>query len=586
MVVFLVNLLFVIHRMSIHSRIKPFDVTAEASSLPAEWETWKNDLDSYFLAQNIEAQRDKRAQLAYLGGPGLQELLRHLPGVNQVPHVTDDPPYYDVAIQCLDSYFEPFRRKTYERHLFHQIVQQQEERFTDFVMRLRKQISRCSYNPCVVDELIADRIAQGCKSQELRTKLLQKDRTLEEIIALGTSLAESFNQSKQLGKPYMQSRPDHEVNSVARTTFRSGSDQSSSNTTAYPSRSQSNNRVCYSCGFRGHVQGSNKCPAKQTKCAACGKTGHWAKRCHSTGRGFKRRQDDSTSAPNLAPKAKRIRAMYEEAEKEQGKDFVFYAMGRNVFNFKVGGVDIPMTIDSGADANIITRGIWEQMKEAGVKVMNATTKTDRSLIAYASDKPLKIAGMFCSEIEAANNKAEAKFYVVEDGQSCLLGDQTAKDLQVLKVGYDVAAIGARDCSPFPKIRGVIVEIPIDEQVQPVQQPYRRPPIAMEGKIEEKLNSLLELDIIERAPGPSPWVSPLVPVLKDNGEIRLCIDMRRANQAVLRETHPLPLVEELLSSVSGAVQFSKIDIKEAYHQVEISERSRPITTFITKYGLYR
>lgn len=79
---------------------------------------------------------------------------------------------------------------------------------------------------------------------------------------------------------------------------------------------------------------------------------------------------------------------------------------------------------------------------------------------------------------------------------------------------------------------------------------------------------------------------MVAVMKDSGEIRLCIDMRQANQAVLRETHPLPLVDELLGSVSGAARFSKIDIREAYHQIEISERSRPITTFVTKYGLFR
>lgn len=63
-------------------------------------------------------------------------------------------------------------------------------------------------------------------------------------------------------------------------------------------------------------------------------------------------------------------------------------------------------------------------------------------------------------------------------------------------------------------------------------------------------------------------------------------MRRANKAVLREAHPVPLVDELLGSVDGATVFSKIDIKEAYHQLEISKESRPITTFITKAGLYR
>ncbi|XP_055621859.1 uncharacterized protein K02A2.6-like [Toxorhynchites rutilus septentrionalis] len=63
-------------------------------------------------------------------------------------------------------------------------------------------------------------------------------------------------------------------------------------------------------------------------------------------------------------------------------------------------------------------------------------------------------------------------------------------------------------------------------------------------------------------------------------------MRRANRAVLREKHPLPVIDELLSSIRGAVLFSKLDIKEAYHQIEILEKSREITTFITKFGLFR
>lgn len=565
--------------MALQSRIKPFDVTTDTSQLPTEWEVWKLDLESFFVAQGIEKQSDKRAQLAYLGGPGLQGLIRHLPGIDQVPHVAIDPPYYDVAIRCLDEYFEPFRRKTYERHLFHQITQQSGERFTDFIMRLRKQIARCNYDPVVVDELIADRIAQGCISEELRTKLLQKDRTLDEVISLGTSMAESYHQSKKLSRPI--ERQEQNVYTVSNRSFRNTA-QSFKRQSGYQPRHQPNNRfICYGCGRRGHTHGSNECPAKQTKCAACGKIGHWAKRCYSNG-GLKRRLD----VPASCPKAKKVRAVSEEIEKGQSKDYVFYAMGGNVFTFKIGGVQVPMTIDSGSDANIITQTIWEQLKEAKVNVIDMTAKADRSLVGYASKQPMKITGTFNAEIEAGQNKTIAKFYVVEDGQRCLLGDHTAKSLNVLKVGYNVDTVESIATSPFPKIRGVVIEIPIDNNIQPVQQSYRRPPIAWESKIEEKLRSLLEMDIIEPAPGPSAWVSPVVPVMKDSGEIRLCIDMRRANQAVLRESHPLPLVDELLGSVCGAVRFSKIDIKDAYHQVEISERSRPITTFITKKGLFR
>lgn len=82
-------------------------------------------------------------------------------------------------------------------------------------------------------------------------------------------------------------------------------------------------------------------------------------------------------------------------------------MGGNVFTFKVGGVQVPMTIDSGSDANIITKEVWEQLKQANVNAMDMTTNTDRSLIGYASKQPMKIAGTFSAEVEAGGNMAVA-----------------------------------------------------------------------------------------------------------------------------------------------------------------------------------
>ncbi|CAH2107517.1 unnamed protein product [Euphydryas editha] len=118
------------------------------------------------------------------------------------------------------------------------------------------------------------------------------------------------------------------------------------------------------------------------------------------------------------------------------------------------------------------------------------------------------------------------------------------------------------------------------------QPYRRIPIPLEEKINKKIEELLDLDIIEEVHGPSPWVSPIVPILKDNGEVRVCVDMRRANSAILRENHPLPCMENLLPKIKKAQYFSKLDIKNAFHQVELHPDSRYLTTFITSNGLYR
>ena len=97
---------------------------------------------------------------------------------------------------------------------------------------------------------------------------------------------------------------------------------------------------------------------------------------------------------------------------------------------------------------------------------------------------------------------------------------------------------------------------------------------------------MDYDIIEEVDGPTPWVNPVVIIPKADSDIRLCVDMRRANEAILRGRHPIPTVDELLHSMNGSKVFSKLDLKWGYHQLELSQESRQITTFVTHKGLYR
>ena len=64
------------------------------------------------------------------------------------------------------------------------------------------------------------------------------------------------------------------------------------------------------------------------------------------------------------------------------------------------------------------------------------------------------------------------------------------------------------------------------------------------------------------------------------------DYRQANTAIKREKHPIPTVDEIMESMSGAVKYSKIDLKDGYHQIPLEKSSRSITTFITHRGLFR
>ncbi|PFX24758.1 Retrovirus-related Pol polyprotein from transposon 17.6 [Stylophora pistillata] len=93
------------------------------------------------------------------------------------------------------------------------------------------------------------------------------------------------------------------------------------------------------------------------------------------------------------------------------------------------------------------------------------------------------------------------------------------------------------------------------------------------------------DIIEKVEGPIPWISPIV-VPKKSGEVRICVDMHKANQAIKREKHLMPTIDDLIADLNGATLFITIDLSSGYHQLEISPESRHVTSFSTHAGLRR
>ncbi|KAL1021685.1 hypothetical protein UPYG_G00016520 [Umbra pygmaea] len=169
-------------------------------------------------------------------------------------------------------------------------------------------------------------------------------------------------------------------------------------------------------------------------------------------------------------------------------------------------------------------------------------------------------------------------------------------LGVLKIGENISAV--RDIQhilqqQYPNVfKGVgklntkQISLYIDPNVKPVAQPLRRIPYNLRGAVEKKIKELMDMDIIECVEGPTPWVNPVVVIPKPDKDIRMCLDMRRANEAIVRERYPIPTVDEILQGINGSAIFSKLDLKWGYHQLELTPESREITTFAVHNGVYR
>ncbi|CAH1994743.1 unnamed protein product [Acanthoscelides obtectus] len=560
-----------------HLSLEKFECNGESTSVGARWDRWKRALFIYLEAANIDRDIKKRASLLHFGGLDLQEVFYNIPGANVEPAEGVD--VFEIAISKLDAYFAPRQSKVFERHIFRLLKQEPDEKFEKFVLRLRKQADKCQFADR--EGNIIDQITEKCFLPELRKKILKigDDITLEQVITEANTLEVVNKQLEEFKNP-LRSNENQEVNRMD-SKFKRNFD-----------KSRNVQHGCGRCGNPRHAGNDESCPARDKECLKCGLKGHFRQYCR-TKQTLKRRVDREYRHEQKKGRFDREKNEVNEvgdssnntAHKEEETEYVFHIDDDVEIKCTIGGVQTKMLIDSGCKQNLITERTWEKLKKNKVNVYNQLPNPDVTFMAYGSPTPLKIKGSFEAQIKVGVRSENSTFYVVIDGTRNLLGKTSAIALGVLRIGLD-AEVNQVDYQIFPKFKDVSIHLPIDHSIPPVSQPYRRIPIPLEAKIENKIEELKQRDIIEPVVGSSKWVSPVVPVLKENGEVRLCIDMRRANEAIIRENHPLPTMDKLLPKMKNAKVFTKLDIKDAFHQLEIDPASRHITTFITSKGLFR
>lgn len=262
-----------------------------------------------------------------------------------------------------------------------------------------------------------------------------------------------------------------------------------------------------------------------------------------------------------------------------------------VVTMQLNGKTLDMEVDTGASASVISEGTYKELWIAEEAPL--LQAADVRLKTYTGDC-LPLMGAVQANLVYQGQEAAVRLFVVKGEGPSLLGRDILKKIRLnwgeIKHIRAVEDMLAKYADVFKDelgtLQGTTVKLSVDPTAQPRFFKPRPVPYAMKAKVEAELERLQRLGVIEPIEF-SDWAAPIVPVLKDDGQARICGDYKlTVNQASQPDTYPLPRVEDLFATLAGGKTFTKLDMSHAYQQLLLDEESKQFVTINTHKGLFK
>ena len=128
-------------------------------------------------------------------------------------------------------------------------------------------------------------------------------------------------------------------------------------------------------------------------------------------------------------------------------------------------------------------------------------------------------------------------------------------------------------------------IRLHDNAQSVIHAQWKSPISIHPKVKAELDKMVKLGVITPVDEPTDWVSSAAYTWKASGELHLCLVLHDLNNAICRDYHQTPKVEEIAHEFTHCKYFTKLDARHGYWAVVLDPKSSLLTTFNTPYGQY-
>lgn len=579
-----------------------------------DWNIWIERLEIHF--EDIECTDDKQKRSILLKSMGAEAyaIVRSLCDPKQPREI----PYKELSEICQNQFTPPVII-FYERKEFYTAVKNEDESVSAWFARVKSMAIKCKFGNGL-DNCVLDRFICGM-SGKIFERLCEEDEKVTTAKALKKAII--------LETKYAQ-KPINEVNFVknrsTRAKVHNNNNNNSQRANSYSNkqnRSNNNNNKtkktpCASCGWKNHE--AINCKFKHAVCHNCNQKGHLASVCSQKSNKSKDINFvDSSSEADFCDNLTNIfensysnntgsNAMRESETNDIGAAFsIFSVCAEDVSDViyklpvEVDGNKLNIICDTGAPLSLISHGMYEQLFSR-----NVLKPCSIPFTSYGGNK-IPVVGQFVASVRFRDLVKSVSFIVTKTNSQPLLArnflrafnfelvqnrkgslDNTVNT--VSSYGEIIDHFRNEFASVFDNqlgaFNGGTVNLPIEKDAKPIFCKPRAVPFAWKGKIEKQLDDLVKSGVLEPMDS-SDWGTPLVPILKPNGSIRICGDYKSTvNRSLIDIRYPLPRIEEIFARLEGGVFFTKLDLSNAYNQLLLDEESQKLCAWSTHKGIFK
>ena len=533
-----------------------------------------------------------RAVLISACGPATYRIIKDVL-TPEAPSTVD----FDTIVEKLTQHFQPVPNQIAQRCKFFSRIRRPHESIAEYVAQLKKLVEHCQFGD-KLNEMLRDRLVCGVANVKWQQRLLSEealtyDRTLKLLLAMEAAEKEARDISgikdvhnvhhKRLSPIYNSHPKPHPEHQRSKSCSRCGGNHNQANCSFI-------NEECFYCHKKGHI--SAVCFQKRRDSKQPRRSPQDQQYQHS-----ERKQNKIPRRFEKKPTHK----VEETTESEQSSEYQMYNCHTVesqplCVELLIQGALLSMEVDTGATLSIISRQTydtaWTGTQVPPIKPSNVKLRT------YMGEG-IPVDGAIEVDVSYQDQKAHLNLLVVAGNGPSLMGrdwlshvklDWTKLHQLQIDPTNDLEKMIDRHKDLFKqelgKIKGVTAKLYLNANTQPMFYRARPVPFSVRAKVEVEIDRQVKMGILEPVQF-SEWATPVVPILKGDGSIRLCGDYKvTVNRETKVDTYPLPRIEDIHASLAGGTMFTKLDLSHAYQQVMLDEETKQCVTINTHKGLYQ